>query len=353
MATEFHVGAGAASIVSTATQLGYAIGLLLLVPLGDSIERRKLIVTITAVIVGALLFVASSPTLVLLIISSFLLGAVTIVPQLVIPYAAQLAPEESRGRVIGSVMSGLLIGVILSRSVSGYAAAWIGWRSMYLVAAAGMAVLAIVLYAALPLEPPEVAIRYRHLIRSLLEITRREPVLRRHAIIGACGFGAFSVFWTSLAFHLARLSPEYGPQTVGAFGLIGVTGALVAPIAGRITDRYGPRIMNGSSLALMVIAFALMAVSGSSLLLLAISVVLLDAGSQGSHVTNQSQIMALDPSLRNRVNAVYMVAFFVGGAIGSAVAGLSVQHGGWMLVCASGAAFAVIGLIALFVMTRE
>ncbi len=309
--------------------------------------------TITAIIVAALLFVAFSPNLLWLIISSFFLGAATIVPQLVIPYAAHLAPDESRGRVIGSVMSGLLVGVILSRSVSGYAAAWIGWRATYLVAAAGMAILAIVLRIALPVEPPELVIRYRDLLRSLMDITRTEPVLRRHAIIGACGFGAFSVFWTSLAFHLARLSPEYGPQTVGAFGLIGVTGALVAPIAGRIADQYGPRIMNGISLVLIVIAFAVMAVSGQSLILLAMAVVLLDAGEQGSHVTNQSQIFGLNAALRNRVNAVYMVAFFVGGAIGSVVAGLSVQHGGWMLVCASGAAFAVVGLITLFATTRE
>lgn len=353
MAAEFHVRAGAASVVSTATQLGYAMGLLLLVPLGDSIERRGLIVTITTVIVAALVLVAVSPNILWLIVSSFALGAATIIPQLVIPYAAHLAPDESRGRVIGSVMSGLLVGVILSRSVSGYAAAWIGWRAMYLAAAVGMAILALVLRIALPVEPPELVIRYRDLLRSLVDITRSEPVLRRHAIIGACGFGAFSVFWTSLAFHLARLSPDYGPRTVGAFGLIGVTGALVAPVAGRIADRFGPRIMNGSSLALMVIAFAVMALSGPSLLLLAVGVVLLDAAAQGSHVTNQSQIFGLGAALRNRVNAVYMVAFFAGGAIGSAVAGLSLQHGGWMLVCASGAVFAVIGLITLFATTRN
>ena len=344
--------AGAASVVSTATQLGYAAGLLLLVPLGDSIERRKLIVTITAVIVAALLFVAFSPTLISLIVSSFFLGAATIVPQLVIPYAAHLAAPERRGRVIGTVMSGLLIGVILSRSVSGYAAAWVGWRSTYIAAAIAMTILAIVLRIALPIDRPEETIRYRDLLRSMSGIARSEPVLRRHAIIGACGFGAFSIFWTSLAFHLARLSPAYGTQTVGAFGLVGVTGALIAPIAGRIADRYGPRIMNGSSLALMVIAFLLMAASGTSLVVLAIGVVLLDAGEQGSHVTNQSQIFGLDPALRNRINAVYMVAFFIGGAAGSAVAGLAWQHGGWIAVCAAGATFAVAGLVALFVTTR-
>ena len=351
IAAEFHVRAGAASFVSTATQLGYAAGLLLLVPLGDAVERRRLIVVITSVIVVALILVAVSPTLTWLIIASFLLGAATIVPQIVVPFAAHLAPDESRGRIIGNVMSGLLVGVILSRSVSGYAAAIVGWRATYIVAAVAMAILAIVLRFALPVEPPEVEMRYRDLLRSLSAIVRNEPVVRRQSIIGACGFGAFSIFWTSLAFHLAKLSPSYGTQTVGTFGLIGVTGALIAPLAGRVADRYGPRVMNGSALALMIIAYALMAISGASLVLLAIGVVLLDAGEQGSHVTNQSQIFSLDPTLRNRINAVYMVAFFIGGAIGSAVAGLAVQHGGWLAVCGAGAAFAVAGLIALFAMT--
>jgi len=349
---EFHVSPAAASGISTATQLGYALGLLLLVPLGDSIERRRLIVVTTSVIVVALLLVAFSPNLILLIASSFLLGAATIVPQILVPFAAQLAPPDARGRVVGTVMSGLLIGVILSRTVSGYASAWIGWRTTYIAAAVAMAMLAVILRAALPVEPPEQQLRYRDLLRSLGRIIRTQPVLRRHAIIGACGFGAFTIFWTSLPFHLARLSPNYGTQTVGAFGLVGVAGALIAPIAGRIADRYGPRIMNGSALALMIAAYAFMASSGASLIALAAGVVLLDAGVQASNVTNQSQIFALDPTLRNRINAVYMGAFFVGGAIGSAVAGLAWQHGGWTGVCAAGAAFAGAGLISLFASTR-
>jgi len=352
IAAEFHVRAAAASIVSTSTQLGYALGLLLLVPLGDSLERRRLIVTMTAAIVVALLLVSVSPNLIFLIIASFILGAATIVPQIVIPFAAHLAPDEARGRTIGTVMAGLLIGVILSRSVSGFLAAYIGWRTTYVAAAIAMAILAVALRLALPAEPPEVHLRYRELMRSLIEITRTQPVLQRHAIIGACGFAAFSVLWTSLAFHLQRLSPAYGPQTVGMFGLIGVAGALVAPIAGRITDRYGPRVMNGTGLALIVLSFGVMAWSGTSLVVLAAGIVILDAGAQFSHITNQAQIFALDPSLRNRLNAVYMVAFFIGGAIGSAVAGFSVEHGGWAAVCGSGAAFAVVGLATLFWSTR-
>ena len=337
----------AASAISTATQLGYALGLLLLVPLGDAIERRRLIVTTTAVIVVALLLVAVSMNLPFMLISCFLLGAATIVPQIVVPFAAHLAPEDSRGRVIGTVMSGVLIGVILARSVSGYAAAFIGWRTTYVAAAIAMAILAIILRLALPVEPPEVQIRYGELLRSLGMVLRTQPVLQRHAIIGACGFASFSIFWTSLAFHLMKLSPTYGTQTVGLFGLVGVTGALIAPIAGRATDRYGPRVMNGLGLGLMALSYALMAASGASLIVLAIGVIILDAGEQATHITNQAQIFALDPTLRNRINAVYMVAFFIGGAIGSAIAGFAVEHGGWLYVCAAGAGFALLGIAAL------
>lgn len=345
IAAELHVTSAAASMISTATQLGYAAGLLLIVPLGDAFERRRLLVTMTLCIFVALLLVAATRTLAQLIVTSALLGAATIVPQLVVPFAAHIAPPERRGRVIGAVLSGLLIGVILSRAVSGFLAAYVGWRTTYVAAAGAMLVLALLLRFGLPPEPPDVELRYGALLRSLGEIIRTQPLLRKHAVIGACGFGAFSVFWTSLAFHLSSLSPKYGTQTVGAFGIVGVTGAMVAPFAGRLTDRFGVRVMNGAALALMALSFALMSVSGSSLVMLAIGVILLDAGEQSSHISNQARIFALEATLRNRLNAVYMVAFFIGGALGSLLAGIAWHYGGWVAVCAVGAGLAVIGMI--------
>jgi predicted MFS family arabinose efflux permease len=347
IAAEFHVTAGAASAVSTATQLGYAAGLLLLVPLGDALEKRRLLVVTTSCIVGALLLVAASRTLLMLIVSSAILGAATIVPQLVIPFAAHIAPPSDRGRVIGSVMSGALIGIILSRSVSGFLAAYTGWRMTYIIAAIAMAILAVMLQFGLPHAPADVDLRYGELLRSLGTLIRTEPILRRHSVVGACGFAAFSIFWTALAFHLAALSPRYGTSTVGAFGIIGVTGALIAPFAGRLTDRVGARIMNGAALAMMAIAFVIMGLSGASLVVLAIGVVLLDAGEQSSHISNQARIFALDPALRNRLNAVYMVAFFIGGAAGSLIAGYAFQHAGWIAVCAAGVLFSIGGIVAV------
>jgi len=346
IASELGVSAGAASAISTATQLGYAAGLLFLVPLGDAVERRRLLVTTTGAITIALLLVAVSHSLTALLASSAILGCATIVPQLVVPFAAHLASAEDRGRVIGIVMSGVLIGVILSRSVSGFLAGTIGWRTTYVAAAGAMAVLALLLRFQLPLAPPEVDLRYGELLRSLGSLIRTQPLLRRHALIGACGFAAFSIFWTSLAFHLQKLSPAYGTKTVGAFGIVGVTGALIAPLAGRLSDRLGSRTLNRAGLVLMALAFALMAGGGASLVVLAIGVVFLDAGEQTSHIANQARIFSLDAALRNRLNAVYMVAFFIGGALGSIIAGLAWQHGGWLAVCAAGAAASIAGAVA-------
>lgn len=352
IASELGVSAGAASAISTATQLGYAAGLLFLVPLGDAVERRRLLVTTTGAITIALLLVAVSHSLTALLASSAILGCATIVPQLVVPFAAHLASAEDRGRVIGIVMSGVLIGVILSRSVSGFLAGTIGWRTTYVAAAGAMAVLALLLQFQLPLAPPEVDLRYGELLRSLGSLIRTQPLLRRHALIGACGFAAFSIFWTSLAFHLQKLSPAYGTKTVGAFGIVGVTGALIAPLAGRLSDRLGSRTLNRAGLVLMALAFAvmasdaLMAGGGASLVVLAIGVIFLDAGEQTSHIANQARIFSLDAALRNRLNAVYMVAFFIGGALGSTIAGLAWQHGGWPAVCAAGAAASIAGAVA-------
>lgn len=342
IARELRVSSSAISAVSMATQLGYALGLLLLVPLGDAFERRRLLVVTTGCITAALLFVAASKSLTTLIVSSFILGVTTIVPQLVVPFAAHLAPPAQRGRVVGMVMSGLLVGVILSRSVSGFAAGYMGWRTTYLAAAVAMALLALLLRFQLPQEPPDVTLRYGELLRSLGSVLRTQPVLRRHALIGAAGFAAFSVFWTSLAFRLTDLG--FGTKTVGAFGIIGASGALVAPIAGRVSDRLGARVLNGGGLVLMAVSFGIMAVSGTSLFMTALAVVLLDAGAQASNIANQSEIFALDATLRNRLNALYMVSFFAGGAIGSLIAGFAWQHGHWITVCASGALLAGAGL---------
>lgn len=350
MGSEFAQSANLLGMVPTLTQIGYAVGLVMLVPLGDSHERRGLIVRMTVLVALALLAVSYSPSFAWLLGASFLLGMLTIVPQLVVPFSASLVGPKTRGRFVGQVMSGLLIGIILSRTLSGYAEAYIGWRMIYVIAAAVMLGLSAVLYFTLPRQMPPSPVSYRELLASLGGLVRNEPVLRRHALIGALGFGAFSAFWTPLVFHLGHISPVYGAQTVGTLGLLGVTGALVAPLSGRFSDRFGARLINGVALLLVVAAFATLWVGRASLATIALGTILLDAGIQGSHISNQTRIYALHPNLRSRLNAIYMFSYFVGGAVGSGVGSFLWQNWGWAGVCLLGGGFGLAAFATLLVL---
>ena len=367
IAAAFHVGSGAASAVATATQLGYAAGLLLVVPLGDNFERKRLIVGTTALSAVAMAAVALAGGLREMVVASFLGGAISVTPQLVVPYAAGLAAPERRGRTVGTVMSGLLVGILFSRTVSGFVNVHAGWRAVYWLAAGVMVLLAVGLAAVLPVQrpasPPADAggnpaspprRGYGELLGSLAPLLVREPILRRHALVGAMGFAAFSAFWTTLAFHLASLPARHGSETVGLFGLVGAAGALAAPVAGRMADRRGPRLVNGTALVLTLVSFALMALNGGRhLALLALGVVLMDAGVQASHISNQTRIYTLAPALRNRLTSVYMVCYFLGGALGSAVGSWSWSRAGWPGVCAAAGGFTVAGLLALFLVGHQ
>jgi len=327
------------------------LSLLLVVPLGDIFERRRLIVTTTAGSALMLVAVAISPGFHWLLFTSFLLGAASVAPQLVVPYSAGLVGIEKRGRVVGMVMSGLLVGILLSRTLSGFLAAAFGWRSVYWTSAGLALGLSVLLRWRLPAQRPESELptHYGRLLASLWDVLRSQPVLRRHSVIGACGFAAFSVFWTTLVFHLANLPGRYGSGVAGLFGLFGAAGALAAPLAGRLADRHDARWVNGTALVLVLAAFVLMGFAGHSLVALAAGVVLMDAGVQGSHISNQTRIYGLNASLRNRLNSVYMVIYFIGGACGSAIGSWTWAHNGWIGVCCCGAAFSVAGLLPLLI----
>ncbi|WP_043585260.1 MFS transporter [Geminisphaera colitermitum] len=348
IAGAFGTSVAATGVITVATQLGYATGLLLIVPLGDTFERRGLICTSILASAGVLLATAFSPTLPVLVALSYLLGLACVSPQLIVPYAATFAAPEKRGRVVGTVMGGLLVGILVSRSVSGVVGAHFGWQGMYFIGAVAMVLLATGLRWKLPPQPPHQPVRLRELLVSLWPILKGEPVLQRHLLIGAAGFGAFSVFWTTLSFYLAARPEHYGSEVTGLFGLIGVAGALVAPVSGRLSDRFSARVVNGVSLGMIVISFAMMALADRTLAWLVAGVFFMDAGAQGSQISNQSRIYALSPALRNRINAIYMVGYFIGGAIGSAAGSWALQHGGWAGVCFAGGGFGALGLAALF-----
>jgi predicted MFS family arabinose efflux permease len=343
IAQQFNANYATTSIISLVTQLGYASGLLLVVPLGDSFERRNLIVTFISGTALALLAAALSPNLPALILASYLIGLIGVTPQFIVAYAAGVAEPENRGRTVGTVMSGLLIGILFSRTISGFIGARTAWRTVYFFAAVLMLVLAAILFFAIPKQHPERFVPYPELLGSLWPILKREPVLQRHAVIGMAGFAAFSAFWTTLAFYLAGRPEHFDSQAIGLFGLVGVAGALVAPVAGRLSDRFQPKLVNGLAILVVII----MALAHYSLLLLVIGVFLMDAGVQGNQISNQTRIYALSPGLRNRINGVYMVCYFIGGALGSAIGSVALAHWHWTGVCLAGAALSLVGLLVL------
>ena len=352
IAAAFHVGVDAATRVASATQFGVATGFLVLVPLGDSFERKRLIAGTTALSALTLSIVALSPSIGALTAASYVMGFICVTPHFVVPYAAAAVSPEHRGRTVGIVMSGLLIGILLSRTLSGSIGAYAGWRTVFWLAAAAMLTLAAVLAWTLPAQAPARRIPYLELLGSIWKLLFTEPVLRRHALVGAAGMGAFSAFWTTLTFHLANFPAHYGSEAAGLFGLVGAAGALAAAGAGRIADRVGPRPLNGAALLLIVLSFGLMGVSGHSLVALSVGVILMDAGVQASHISNQTRIYALTAEKRNRLNAVYMFIYFLGGATGSALGSRAWERFRWPGVCATGAALGAAGLLALFVLGR-
>jgi len=349
IARAFHAGMGAAGLIAILTQVGYAGGLAFLVPLGDVLERRRLVVGGLALASVALLAAALAPSILVLAALGLAIGGTSVVVQILIPFAADLAGEAERGRVIGTVMSGLLIGILLARTVSGVVAGATSWRVMYLLAAVLMVGLAAVLGRALPRSSPTASLAYPALLRSVLALLRDEAVLRRRALYGALGFAAFSAFWTTAAFVLAGPPYHYGATVIGLFGLLGVAGALVASLAGRLADHGYAHGATGGFAAAILASFGLLVLGGHALVPFIAGVLLLDLGVQGLQITNQSEIYRLGGGARSRITTAYMTSYFVGGAAGSAGAVALYGVAGWGGVCLLGAACAaaILSLWAL------
>ncbi|MGB8622558.1 MAG: MFS transporter [Paracoccaceae bacterium] len=335
---------GAAGLIPTATQLGYAAGLFLLVPLGDILRRRPLIIGQFIVLALALTFAASAPSALILVAASFLVGAASTVAQQIVPFAASLATPERRGAAIGAVMSGLLAGILLSRTIAGFVGAHAGWREMFWLGVPLALAAALMMAVALPGHAPASRMSYGAAIRSLATLWMREPALRVATTVQAALFGSFTVFWTILALHLQGPRFHLGADIAGLFGILGVAGILAAPLAGRMADRRGPHAMVRIGAAMALASWALFGMVGSIPALIA-GVVVLDLGLQSAMIPNQHIIYALDESARNRINTVYMTGMFLGGAAGSALATVAWTTGGWPMVCLAGGLFAAVALI--------
>jgi predicted MFS family arabinose efflux permease len=340
----FHVGQGTAATVVTATQLGYALGLALLLPLGDMWENRRLASRTLLLTAGALAAAALAPVFWVFLVVSAMIGVTSVVAQILIPLAAHLAQPEARGKLVGQVTSGLLLGIMLARSISSFAAAAWGWRSIYVISAVVMLLTSFTLAKVLPVRQPAHTARYGALLASVVHLARSEPVLVRRALTQACLFGAFTAYWTAVPYELIARH-HLSQAGVGVFALVGAAGAAAAPIAGRLGDAGRGTVGRACAVVLGLLSMLVAGLGASNLFALALGGVLLDFGVQTHQVLSQRDIYALRPDARARVNSVYMTSVFLGGAASAAATGVILAAGGWSGVIVMAAALIAVGLV--------
>lgn len=355
LARTFGTGQSAAGMVVTATQAGYACGLLFVVPLGDIVDRRRLMTILLGTDAAALAATAAAPGIAVLAILAPLIGLASVVAQLVVPYAATVAGERERAQAIGTVMGGLLIGVLASRAASGLLADVAGWRSVYAAAAALTVLLAVVIARALPAGAVEVTSGYAAQMRAVLRLAASEPVLRWRSAVGAMQFAAFSCFWTTVTFLLSGPPFRYSQAAIGLFALVGAAGASSALAGGRLLDRHRGlrRAATGGGAAVLLGSFAILGAGRSALAWLIIGALLMDAASQAVHITNQAVIYGLVEAARSRITTVYMTTYFLGGALGTVTGTLAFSRHGWPGACFTAAGFALLALLACLASGRH
>lgn len=345
IAHHFSLSASSAGFIVTAAQLGYAAGLLFLVPLGDMFERRMLIVSMTLLAAGGMLITASSQSLSMMILGTALTGLFSVVAQILVPLAATLATPDTRGKVVGTIMSGLLLGILLARTVAGLLANLGGWRTVFWVASALMALIAVALWRGLPKLKSDTHLNYPQLLGSVFSLFIHDKLLRTRALLGCLTFANFSILWTSMAFLLAAPPFSYSEGMIGLFGLAGAAGALGARPAGGFADKGKSHLTTTVGLLLLLLSWLAIWLGHTSVLALIIGILILDLTVQGVHITNQTVIYRLHPDARNRLTAGYMTSYFIGGAAGSLISASAWQHAGWAGVCLAGVTVALLNLL--------
>ncbi|TPV41105.1 MFS transporter [Bacillus dicomae] len=338
-----------AGLIVTLTQIGYVVGLLFLVPLGDIVENKKLIIILlllSAVALTATVFVKSA---IMLLVASFFIGLGSVAAQVLVPFVSYLSSENARGRVVGNVMSGLLLGIMLARPISSLVADIWGWNAIFALSATVIIVLAFVLSKVLPTRKPKAKTNYIALLNSMWQLLRTTPILRRRAMYHACVFGAFSLFWTTVPLLLSSPAFHFSQTAIALYALVGITGAIAAPIGGRLADLGWTRPATGVALTVVIISLILpLFIQSSSpfgIAVLVIAAILLDMGVSANLVLSQRLIFSLSPEIRSRLNGVFMAIFFLGGAVGSFIGGWAYALGGWNLTLWIGIAFPTIALL--------
>jgi predicted MFS family arabinose efflux permease len=341
----FGVSDGTAGLLVTVSQVFYCLGIIFITPLSDLVDRRRLVAVLQAVSCLALAGAAVAPGFAVLALAIGIAATTSVVCQILVPFASTIAPEEERGQVVGLVMSGLLSGVLVARTFSGLLAGAAGWRTVFAIAAAMMAVLGVVLWRALPERAPASDLRYADLLKSVAAMVRREAILRRRMVYGACGLASFAMVWTTLSFLLSDPPFDFGEATIGLFGLAGLAGALGATGFGRLHDRGFGRIATGGVLLSILVSWPLLLVGRHSVVLILLALAILDFGIQGQNVLSQGAIYGLGKQTAGRVTTAYITSNFVGSSIGSAVGALAWSAGGWTVVCLAGIGFAGVALL--------
>lgn len=342
IAKDFNLSESKAGSITFLTQAGYAIGLFLLVPLGDMFEKKKQILIITGLAVVSLLIAGFSQSFLILAIASVLIGACSIVPQLILPLAAALSDDKSRGHNIGIVMSGLLVGILASRAISGIIGELLGWRAMFLIAAVICLLLIYLMNVRFIKSEPLFKGTYKDLMRSMLAYIKTQPVLREASLINFFAFIVIMGFWTTMVLYLANPPHQFSTAKIGLFGIAGAAGALAAPLVGKLSGNNNPRKNLLIGFILELVSVALFYFTGQSVFLFVVGIILIDIGQQAIHVTNQTRIYALVPEARNRLNTIFMSVSFIGASCGSALGLWLWSLGGWSIFC-----YGITGIIIL------
>ena len=337
IASSLGTSAAVAGLLVTLTQVGYALGILLVVPLGDVLDRRRLIPGVLVASAVALLFAAVAPSFAVLLVALALVGLTTVAGQLLIPLAGDLTDPSSRGRVVGTIASGVLTGILVSRTVSGLVADAFGWRAIYVVAAVAALLFAVLLRRAIPELNRRDRVRYPTLIASVFRAVAAHRAVRVTLVISSAMFAVFTMFWTALTFLLSAEPFGYSTSAIGLVGLAGLAGAVAAQRVGRLHDRGVSVPVTGAAIAVVLVSLVVAGLGARSIVVVLVAVVLLDVGVQATNVLNQTRLFAIDPAARSRLNTAFVTANFIGGAIGSALASVLWNAGGWTAVTVGGA----------------
>lgn len=348
----FSISENGAAWINIYSQLGYGLGLFFIVPLGDMVPRRNLLVWLHLLAAVSLMGFGLARDIDVIYFFSLCVGLTATACQIFVPLGAHFASDKERGKVIGTIMGGLLSGILLSRTLSGFVADTWGWRTVYWIAAFLMIVMAVFIFRIIPGEKPAFHGSYRGLMRSLVDLIRTEPLARHSAWIGACTFGAISAFWSTLAFFLEKPPFGYSLSLIGMFGMVGLAGSLVSPLVGTINDQRGPTVPMKIGILIMLIGYGVLFFSIHHILILIIGIILIDVGLQSAHIPNLTRVSSLIPTARTRLNTIYMTSFFIGGTLGSVWGSYAWSSFGWDGVCVVGLIFVLAAAVPIFVRNR-